>query len=133
MEALFTLIINSFRFLPPPASGACANDSTFVLDLNIPDGTHIAPGASFTKTWRLRNSGVCAWDASYRLTFISGERMNGPESMALGQTVLPGAEVDITIDLIAPGSEGTYQGQWQLTAPDGTSFGAKPYVEIVVP
>jgi hypothetical protein len=132
MEALFTLIINSFRFLRPPASGACVNDSTFVLDINVPDGTHIAPGASFTKTWRLRNSGTCAWDASYHLNFIAGEQMNGPQSMALGQTVLPGAEIDISVELMAPQPDGTYQGQWQLVAPDGTPFGAKPYVEIVV-
>jgi WD40 repeat protein len=116
-----------------PASGACVNDSAFVLDVNVPDGTHVAPGASFTKTWRLRNSGTCAWDPAYRLNFVSGEQMNGPESMALGETVLPGEEVDISVDLLAPQADGTYQGQWQLIAPDGTPFGVKPYVEIVVP
>jgi hypothetical protein len=116
-----------------PASGSCVNDSAFVLDVSVPDGTHIAPGASFTKTWRLRNSGTCTWDASYRFDFISGEQMNGPQSMALGETVLPGEEVDISIDLIAPQADGTYRGQWQLVASDGTPFGAKPYVEIVVP
>jgi hypothetical protein len=99
----------------------------------MPDGTHVAPGASFTKTWRIRNSGACPWDASYRLNFIAGEQMNSPESIPLSETVLPGAEVDISIDLMAPGADGTYQGQWQLVAPDGTPFGAKPYVEIVVP
>jgi hypothetical protein len=116
-----------------PTSGSCRNDSVFVLDVNVPDGTHIAPGASFTKTWRLWNSGTCTWDASYRFDFISGEQMNGPESTALGETVLPGAEVDISIALMAPQADGTYRGQWQLVAPDGTAFGAKPYVEIVAP
>jgi Tol biopolymer transport system component len=114
-------------------SGSCRNDSAFVLDVSIPDGAHIAPGASFTKTWRIRNSGTCTWDASYWLNFTSGERMDGPQSMALGETVPPGGEVDLSIDLIAPQADGTYQGQWQLVAPDGIPFGAKPYVEIVVP
>jgi hypothetical protein len=41
--------------------------------------------------------------------------------------------VDISIGLIAPQTEGTYRGQWQLVRPDGMAFGAKPYVEIVVP
>jgi hypothetical protein len=116
-----------------PPSGSCMNDSVFVLDVNVPDGTHIASGVSFTKTWRLRNSGTCAWDASYRFNFVSGERMDGPESMAIGQTVLPGEEVDISVALTAPQADGTYRGQWQLVAPDGTAFGAKPYVEIVTP
>ena len=116
-----------------PAPGACVNDSTFVLDVIVPDGTQVAPGAAFTKTWRLRNSGTCTWDASYRLNFMAGEPMNGPQSMALGETVLPGAEVDISVELMAPQPVGTYQGQWQLVAPDGMPFGAKPYVKIVVP
>jgi hypothetical protein len=114
------------------------NDSIFVRDVNVPDGTHFAAGAAFTKTWRLRNSGACTWDASYRLNFVAGERMDGPESMsdgtsAIGQTVLPGEEVDISVALTAPQADGTYHGQWQLVAPDGTAFGARPYVEIVVP
>jgi hypothetical protein len=67
------------------------------------------------------------------LNFISGEQMDGPESMAIGQTVLPGEEVDISVALIAPQADGTYRGQWQLVAPDGMPFGANPYVEIVVP
>jgi hypothetical protein len=133
MEELYRLIINSFRFLPPPTSISCVNDSEFVRDINVPDGTHLAPGAAFTKTWRLRNSGACTWDASYRLNFTSGERMDGLESMEIGKTVLPGEEVDISVALIAPQADGTYQGQWQLVAPDGTAFGARPYVEIVVP
>jgi len=111
----------------------CVSDSEFLMDVNVPDGTHFAPGAAFTKTWRLRNSGSCTWDASYRLNFISGEQMNGPESMALGETVPPGAEVDISIELVAPQADGRYRGQWQLVAPDGTGFGARPYLEIVVP
>jgi uncharacterized protein affecting Mg2+/Co2+ transport len=106
--------------------------------VNVPDGTHVAPGAAFTKTWRLRNSGACTWDASYRLNFVAGERMDGPESMsdgtsAIGQVVRPGEEVDISVALVAPQAAGTYQGQWQMMAPDGTGFGAQPYVEIVVP
>jgi hypothetical protein len=117
----------------PVVTAACMNDSAFVLDVNVPDGTHVAPGASFTKTWRLRNSGTCTWDASYRFNFVSGEQMNGLESIPMSETVLPGGEVDISVELIAPGAEGTYRGQWQLIAPDETPFGAKPYVEVVVP
>ena len=114
---------------------ACRNDSEFVLDVTIPDGTHVAPGASFTKTWRIRNSGTCTWYPTYRIIFISGDQMNGPQSIPLRETVPPGSEVDISIDLIAPGTDGTYRGGWQLMAsPQQYSpFGAKPYVEIVVP
>src|SRR5687768_151168 len=33
----------------------------FIKDVSIPDGTVFAPGASFTKTWRMRNEGTCTW------------------------------------------------------------------------
>ena len=112
---------------------ACTNDSVFVGDVTVPDGTHLAPGTAFTKTWRLWNSGSCGWGAWYGLNFVSGERMDGPESMEIGETVLPGEEVDISVALTAPEAGGTYRGQWQMVAPDGTAFGARPYVEIVVP
>jgi hypothetical protein len=33
----------------------------FVTDVTIPDDTVLDPGESFTKTWRLKNSGTCSW------------------------------------------------------------------------
>jgi hypothetical protein len=114
-------------------ASTCSDDSEFVSDVTVPDGTHFAPNSLFRKTWRVRNTGDCAWDASYRLTFLSGDRMSGPRSAPLAEPVQPGEEVDLSVMLIAPGSAGTYRGQWQLFAPDGTPFGIIPYVLIVVP
>jgi len=114
-------------------ASTCSDDSEFVSDVTVPDGTHIAPNGLFRKTWRVRNTGDCAWDASYRLTFLSGDRMSGPRSAPLGDTVQPGEEVDLSVTLIAPDSAGTYLGQWQLFAPDGKPFGTAPYVAIQVP
>src|SRR6185503_18556942 len=65
--------------VPPtitPAPTACPNDdSNFVKDVTVPDGTHFAPGAAFNKTWRLRNSGPCTWTTDYQFHFSSGEPM----------------------------------------------------------
>ena len=121
----------------PPSFAAvaatCGDDSEFVSDVTVPDGTPFAPDTLFRKTWRIRNTGTCTWDASYRLTFLSGDRLSGPRSAPLGGTVQPDEEVDLSVTLIAPLSPGTYQGQWQLFAPDGTPFGTAPYVVIQVP
>ena len=123
----------------------CSDDSEFVADVTVPDGKAFAPGTVFQKTWRIRNSGTCTWDASYRFGFLSGERMSGPRSTPLGTfdpdpagrplfpTVQPGEEVEVSVMLIAPAAAGTYRGQWQLFAPDGTPFGTRPYVLIQVP
>jgi hypothetical protein len=114
-------------------ASTCRDDSEFVSDVTVPDGTHFAPNTLFQKTWRVRNTGNCAWDDSYRLTFLSGDRMSGPRSAPLADPVQPGEEVDLFVTLIAPESAGSYLGQWQLFAPDGSPFGTAPYVAIQVP
>ena len=35
--------------------------ATFVSDVTVPDGTSFNPGDTFTKTWRLSNSGSTTW------------------------------------------------------------------------
>src|SRR5512135_269401 len=46
------------------------NNATFVKDVSIPDGTVIARGKSFTKTWSLQNTGTCNWTRNYSLVFV---------------------------------------------------------------
>ncbi|HKZ84735.1 MAG TPA: PA14 domain-containing protein [Anaerolineae bacterium] len=108
---------------PTPAGVACSNRVTFVSDLTIPDKTVVAPGASFIKAWRLRNSGTCAWDASYALVFASGDAMGGPAVWPLPGSTLPGATVDVSVSLVAPAAAGTYRGNWLLRDGKGVLFG----------
>ena len=128
---------NAAMIAEDPASfdavaATCMDDSEFVTDVTVPDGTPFAPNTFFQKTWRIRNSGNCTWDGSYRLTFLSGDRMSGPRSAPLADAVIPGEEIDLSVTLLAPDPAGTYLGEWQLFAPDGTPFGTAPYVAIQV-
>lgn len=104
-------------------AAACVHRAGFVRDVTVPDRTRIQPGASFTKTWRLRNDGTCPWGPGYALVFESGEAMQGPDLVPLTDTVPPGATADLSVTLVAPLTRGTYQGFWKLQAPDGTRFG----------
>ena len=54
---LLALVIQSA--LPVPASRAAtyADWAGFIADVTVPDGTAFSPGATFTKTWRLKNIG----------------------------------------------------------------------------
>jgi hypothetical protein len=88
------------------------NLAQFVTDVSIPDGTEFEPGDDFTKTWRLKNIGTCTW-SGYTLVFDSGDSMGGPASSPIG-TVSPGQEIDLSVDLEAPGSDGTYRGYWRI-------------------
>jgi hypothetical protein len=85
--------------------------------VTIPDGTTYSPGASFTKTWRLKNAGNCAW-SGYSLAFESGDQMNGASPTTLG-AVTPGQEVDVSVTLTAPATPGSYRGYWGIRNASG--------------
>ena len=102
-----------------------------VQDITIPDGMLIAPGAQFTKTWRLFNLGNCVWDSTYALTFDSGDAMGTILKVPLTGRVLPGQSVDISVDLTAPTTEGTYKGYWRMSTPFGGTFGVGTYDQSI--
>jgi hypothetical protein len=116
----------------PITATPCIEDAKFVLDVSVPDGTHFEPNAPIHKTWRLRNTGSCIWNNTYLLKFIGGEQMKG-DSVIVPQIVEPDQTVDISVDLIAPGTAGAYRGRWRLFAADGTPFGQTVFVDIAVP
>ena len=86
---------------------------------------------TFTKTWRLKNVGNCSWTPSYAVVFVSGSSMGGPAVQALAGNVNPGQTVDISVNLTAPGADGTYTGNWGLRNAAGVVF-SHFYVQIVV-
>jgi hypothetical protein len=112
----------------PPAS---CEGSAFVSDVTIPDNTTITPGQVFTKTWRVRNIGTCAWQTSFELNFTGGERMDGTSGSLLN-TIQPGDEVDVSVEMTAPDTAGTYRGNWRMVNEAGAFFGDEIYVLIVV-
>lgn len=98
--------------------------ASFVKDVTIPDGEEMSPNENFTKTWRLKNTGSCTWTSGYALVFDSGDSMSGPASVQLTSgTVGPGGNVDISVNLKAPSSPGTYKGFWKLRNGSGVIFG----------
>ncbi len=120
--------------LPPgvtPSPTICTYSASFVTDVTIPDGSQLAPGVAFDKTWRLRNNGCLPWPAGTQLVFFSGEQMGGPASTAVPPTGLDGV-VDVSVRLTAPTAAGEYVGWWQLNAPGAGNFGPHVFVDIVV-
>ena len=108
---------------PPTIAPAGCDRATFVTDVNVPDGTIFAPGAAFSKTWRLKNSGSCTWTKDYKLTYYSGEVMNAQTAVNMPFFVYPGETVDITVNMAAPGAPGDYRSYWILANANGTMFG----------
>jgi len=102
-----------------PAATATSNCNVaqFITDVTIPDGTIMTPSQAFTKKWRIKNIGSCAWNG-FTLTFDSGDSMSGPASQAVA-AVNPGQEIDLEINLTAPAALGNYRGYWRIVTNGG--------------
>lgn len=91
--------------------------------MTIPDNTILHLSEPFTKTWRIRNAGACTWSTSYKLSFMSGDKLGGPDSTPLPFNVAPGQTVDVSVNLTAPDAAGHYESVWQLQTSGGNAFG----------
>jgi len=107
------------------------NKSAYIDDTTIPDGTILAPGEVFVKTWELKNTGYCTWKADSSLVFFKGNSMSG-QNTEIGKTLASGNQAKFSIELTAPDAEGTYTGYWILADKYGYPFGTPFFVQIVV-
>ncbi len=117
--------------IPSSAPTSSCYGLAFVSDVSIPDNMTLSPGQKFKKTWRVRNSGSCDWAAGWKFRLTGGDAMGG-SSVELNKAVQPGDETDLSVDLVAPSSAGTYRGNWRMTTGSGANFGDEVYVLIVV-
>ena len=112
------------------ATKAPCNSAT-AKDLTVPDDTKYSAGATFDKGWTFRNVGYCTWSSDYKLAFDRGDKMNGPDSKAIGVEVAPTGDVEIVLSLTAPSTAGKYRGYWMLQNADGADIGPV-WVQIIV-
>jgi len=121
---LIALVLSIFPAMGASTAQAATCDwAQFIADVTVPDGTTYTPGATFRKTWRLRNIGTCTWTPSYALVFDSGEQMGAPSVVNFPSNVAPGQTVDLSLDLTAPNSNGHYFGYWKLRNANNVIFG----------
>ncbi len=111
--------------------------ASFISDVTYPDGSTVALGSTFTKIWRVQNTGTCSWNTSYALVFVSGDRLGAPNVVSLPGNVGPGQTIDIPVNFTAPEKTGNYIGYWKLRNASGVLFGtgsgdANIYVDIKV-
>jgi len=99
----------------------CTAGATFTGE-TVPDGTIENPGATFTKTWDIENTGTCTWDSTWKLIYISGDLMGAAASYPLTYTP-PNQTLNFSVVLTAPATEGTDTGYWKLESPWGLVFG----------
>ena len=126
---------------PTPTVPPCVYGLAYVADLSYDDYNmtnlpKLQPGQYFTKGWRVRNTGTCKWDPNFIFAYKYGNvpaAQMSANGIAISQVVLPGAEIDLYVNLIAPYAPGTYQGFWGIQDTTGSAFGTVLWVGISVP
>jgi len=107
----------------------------FVKHVTVDDGSEFAASTSFVKTWRFRNEGTIPWPENSVLLCV-GKKADqiGAEtnSVVLPRSIMPGEEVDVSVNMRAPAAGGSYTGFWRLADPSGRKFGPRVRVQIKV-
>jgi len=114
--------------VPPPAPTVAPPSvpcdlAQFIADITIADGTLLPAESSFTKIWRVKNIGSCAWTKNYALRFVDGTEMGVKKVYPFDGRVSPGEAVDIVVELTAPSKAGNYQSYWMLANENDKLFG----------
>ena len=99
---------------------------------SVPDDTVFAPGETFTMTWELKNVGASTWTAAYLLRYFSGDLFGAPKEVVLGQQVLPGATIAISLKMKAPAAPGKYRSDWVLSNETRSNFKDPVFLKITV-
>jgi len=104
--------------------------------VTLADGSVVARGATYIKTWRFRNDdAVEAWPAGTRLLFVgknSSDRMAAPDEVLVQRPVQPGDELDISVPLTAPNAPGRYCAYFRLSDAQGRRFGQRVWASVLV-
>ena len=115
----------------PVTANPCYN-LLYIEDVNIPDGTQMKAGETFTKTWLVQNIGGCAWRAGFTFNHFGGDPMRG-STVTLTEAIPTGAKRELSVELVVPsGVTGLIQSSWRMADENGIFFGDTLSVNITV-
>ncbi len=115
---------------PVPNTGEVLPDDCLVANFageTVPDGTIVAPGEYFMKSWTIINNGTCTWHNGYKLVYWDGSLLGGAAEYPFFEEIAPGETMTFPIQLLAPTEPGIYEGAWKFKSPSGHIFGVGQY------
>lgn len=101
---------------PALAVAAIPGDrSTFVSDLDVPDGMTVPAGARIVKTWVLHNSGTVPWIGRYlrRAASFGPDECLTPREVPIPAT-RPGEQARVSVDVRVAQTPGYHQVYWKM-------------------
>ncbi len=117
--------------LTQTAQSGCTNNASFINHITFPPGTNVSAGSNFTKVWQVNNNGTCDW-IGYELILTSGDLLGAGSPQAL-PVISMGNNANISVDMAAPASPGTYNSIWRIRSDEGEFFGPELMLSITVP
>lgn len=107
-------------------------DAKFMCDETIPDGSKIFIGTTFTKTWRLENSGMCPWtDDTVLKCLWETVGLRAPSADIPVPKLMPRENGTVSVEFTAPKTCGLYESHWCLFH-EGYRFGHQIWCSIEV-
>jgi hypothetical protein len=100
------------------------DDSRFIADVTIPDGTTVRANQTFVKTWEIQNSGLIPW----RGRFLTRQGLLGGQGLCMSPAQVPvpytapGQDVDISVTLTAPNVPGSCRVDFKMTDANGILY-----------
>ncbi|MEW5938136.1 MAG: NBR1-Ig-like domain-containing protein [Chloroflexota bacterium] len=119
----------------PTQTGRPCNDSLYIGDVGVPDGSTLKVGQTFQKGWILQNTGYCDWGLGYSLQRVGGNTTFDTIPYVirnLNQVVFAGQWAEITLNMTAPKTPGTYEARFQMYSDKSIPFGMAVTIAVVV-
>ncbi len=111
---------------PTPKPFECA-----IVSQSPAIGAKMTTGTDFDMVWTLKNIGTDKWElGAVDIRYVSGDKLQKfGDIFDIAKTVNPGEQITITIDMLAPGTAGTYKAVWNLL---GTTTICTMNMQVVV-
>lgn len=114
------------------AGNIFCDNLSLIKNLGAYPGEVVLPGQTFLGSWRVLNSGSCAWQPGYKLIHIQGNHFGGG-NVVVKKIVGVGGIYSLSLYLTAPTKPGTYTGYWRMVNLSGSLMGDVLSVSITVP
>jgi Ig-like domain from next to BRCA1 gene len=131
-----SLLTNGQQATPTATTPRVKGDNTeFVADVTIPDGSWVHIGQRFDKIWAIRNTGTVPWKGRYLtrqgVTVGAGICTSAPQVPVPDTT--PGHTVHLKVTFTAPSLPGSCRADWKMTDARGRPyFPNLPGVYVIV-
>lgn len=104
----------------------------FIKHVSYPDGISVSKGATFTKTWLIRNDGKSVWPQGVALIPAGGDLMCEEDQSELLPVLGVDEEREISIMLRAPTKNGLYTAYFRAQTKEKQLFGHRLWASIMV-